>query len=120
MFKQDTDDYGLDVIIFTAPTNIKQNQGGLTRARGAQMLDLDPEIKIYPGDNHFLDGFDILREDAMYRERAHANSNNNLKCERLFLQMKHSNAKAGDVKVCCWNVLQAGDSAPAVKAVAIV
>lgn len=58
MFKLDTDDYGLDMIIFTTPTNIKQNQGGLKRARGAQMLDLDPEIKFYPGNNHFLDGFD--------------------------------------------------------------
>lgn len=46
----------------------------MKRARGAQMLELDPETlgKIYPCNSHFLDDFDIRLEYAMCRQRARA------------------------------------------------
>lgn len=62
------------------------------------MLDLDPIIKIYKGSTPYLDGFDILQKDANYRQIAFANSNNDKCCDRLFVQMKHFNAKAGEQK----------------------
>lgn len=99
-FKYDKDDNGIDIIVFEPPSSIKQNQGGLRRSRGAEMLDLDPVIKIYRGATPYLDGFDILEEDAKYRETAYANSSKKERCDRLFLQMKHYNSKAGEQKVC--------------------
>jgi hypothetical protein len=47
MLREGTDRDGVPCIIFKPPTDIKQEQGGLTKSRGQRELEKNPEIKMY-------------------------------------------------------------------------
>lgn len=108
-------------IRFKPPSNIKQNQGGLKRSRGAQLLDINPYIYIYPDQfDPFLDGLDILSADAAYRRAAFGSSTGNKEeCPRFFLQLKHTNTKVCALQCCsklckayaCWLLFESSQTA---------
>lgn len=99
-FSITTDEDGVPCIKLKVPSTIKQNPGGLKRSRGAQLLDLHPDIIIYAHPDPILNGVSILEDDAVYRQAVERGKpKDKALCEKLFLQLKHTNGPAAP-KVC--------------------
>lgn len=99
-FSITTDDDAVPCVKLKVPSTIKQNPGGLKRSRGAQLLDLNPDILIYSHPDPFLDGTSILHDDAVYRQAVQRGKpKDKTLCDKFFLQLKHTNNPAAP-KVC--------------------